>query len=167
MFVAIGLRPSRLSRFRRGSDGHVCVPTLGRPQRVARRHRNAVSILISPFVDPGHVESHPVPSPVETQRCDGARRGGIKPIVDQFGRIGPGHVTPSTTISAMLLMMAVSTPSRRLTDVSEEGTANRVVHVELRTHGVLLIWEIMMFGVIHRGRSGWDRMGSIAIMRRA
>ena len=95
-----------------------------------------------------------MPSFVETQRRDGARRGGIKPIVDQFGRIELRHVTPSATSSAMQLTMAISSPSCWLADVWKERTVDRFVHVKLRTHGVLLIWAMAMLGALHRGRSG-------------
>ena len=43
MLVAIDPRLSGAIHIRRVSDGDVRVPTLGRSQRVARRHRNAAS----------------------------------------------------------------------------------------------------------------------------
>jgi hypothetical protein len=153
MLVAIDSMPSSLFPSCRVSDGDVDSLTLGRAQCTARRHRNAASNLVVPFVDPGHVESHPVPGPVETQRGDDVWSIHRKPIADEFGRIGLGHVTPSATISAMPLTMAVTPPSFWSTDVRKERAVDRIFHIQLGVHGVLLIFGLVMFSALHRGRS--------------
>jgi hypothetical protein len=122
------------------SDGDVRMPAFGRPQCPAWRHRNATSIRVPPFVDPGHRESHPVPCLVETERSDRAWNVGVQPIVDEVRGIRLGHVTPCSTIGAMPLAVAVTTPSCRLADVSKERAVDRIVHVELCVHDALLTW---------------------------
>jgi hypothetical protein len=157
-------RLSGAIHIRRVSDGDVRVPTLGRAQRVARRHWNWASILVSPFVDPRHVESHPVPRRIEPQRRDGARNVGVQPIVDEFQGIGFRHVAPSTSIGAMPLAMVVTTPSCRPADIGEKRAINRIVPIQLGVLGVLLTWGLVMFGALHRRRSEWDGSGSIGII---